>query len=90
MNSVQPRKPQLQRQGDQVVNEAEWIALQYSTSRPKVVCMVWEYGVMACNVIGASSGMLGTISFNCAIVFSMAFRAASRLFSIGVFLDRTS
>lgn len=52
--------------------------------------MVCEYGVMACNVIGASSGTPGTTSFNWAIALSIAIRAASRLVSIGVFLDRTS
>lgn len=66
------------------------VTLQCSTSLPKVVCKVWEYGVMACNVMGASSGTLGTISFSWVIAFSMAIRAASRLVSIGVFLDRTS
>ena len=52
--------------------------------------MVCEYGVIAFNVIGASSGMPGTTSFICAIALSMATRAASRLLSMGVFLDRTS
>jgi hypothetical protein len=52
--------------------------------------MVCEYGVIAFNVICASSGMPGTTSFTCAIALSMATRAASRLLSMGVFLDRTS